>query len=489
MQIKRFEAPNMTEALRMIKKEFGPDAVILSARCLSPEKNLFGVKKPAGIEVTAATDKQLAAPVVFSDAGNVSKTVKGQKVSIRIDDEPVSKKTFIDAIQGSLKALSVRKTSSKEASTAESATIQMFKNHMTLQGVEDFFILEMMDMLIHESSPDMSWGSDTFNARLLKVLIEMGVSVADTMSVPVTGAKPRVHVFAGPAGAGKTSAISRLTAIYTRQHMQKVVWITLDTHRVGAVAQSQILGKIFGVPVESASTGKELKTLLKKYDTADHILIDTPGTGIRNASGISDLSQIVKQATANSVYLVVSAATKSKDLLQIVKAYKSLMINSIIVTKLDESLAYGNVFNLLLRSKLPVSFFTRGQAVHQGMENASIEKVLDMLLYPDNESGEPRNNPPGKPAEIIPYHRNSVPYSPPRNHFVANAKSVHFHHADCAWAKRIKPENRIVFETIEEATSRNYSPCKTCCRDVLKSSYSEKPEASQVEHQHACRAK
>lgn len=488
MQIKRFEAPNMTEALRMIKKEFGPDAVILSARCLSPEKNLFGVKKPAGIEVTAATDKQLAAPV-FSDTGNASKTVKGQKLSVRIDDEPASKKTFMDAIQGSLKALSVRKTSSKEASTAESASIQMFKNHMTLQGVEDFFILEMMDMLVHGSSPDTSWGSDAFNARLLKVFADMGVSAADTMNVPVPGAKPRVHVFSGPAGAGKTSAISRLTAIYTRQYMQKVVWITLDTHRVGAVAQSQILGKIFGVPVESASSGKELKTLLKKYDSVDHILIDTPGIGMRNTSEISELSQIVKQAAANSVYLVVSAATKSKDLVQIVKAYKSLMINSIIVTKLDESVAYGNVFNLLLRSKLPVSFFTRGQAVHQGMENASTEKILDMLLYPDNENGEPRHNPPGKPAEVIPYHRNSVPYSPLRNRFIANAKSVHFHRSDCAWAKRIKPENRIVFETIEEATSRKYSPCKTCCRDVLESSYSEKTEASQVEHQHACRAR
>ena len=56
MQIKRFEAPTMTEALRLIKKELGPDAVILSARSLSQGKSLFGIKKPAGVEVTAATD-------------------------------------------------------------------------------------------------------------------------------------------------------------------------------------------------------------------------------------------------------------------------------------------------------------------------------------------------------------------------------------------------------------------------------------------------
>jgi len=34
MQIKRFEAKNMTEALRLVKKELGSEAVILSARSL-----------------------------------------------------------------------------------------------------------------------------------------------------------------------------------------------------------------------------------------------------------------------------------------------------------------------------------------------------------------------------------------------------------------------------------------------------------------------
>ncbi len=482
MQIKRFEAPNMTEALRQIKKEFGPDAVILSARCLSPEKNLFGVKKPAYIEVTAATDKPLAAPVL-TDSGDIPKTIKGQRVSVRIEDEPVGKKTLMDAIQGGLKSLSIRKTSPKETCTIENAAIQMFKNHMGLQGVEDFFILEMMDLLVHGATPDMSWGSDAFNTRLLKVFTDMGVSVTDTTHVS-GAAGPKVHVFTGPAGVGKTSAISRLTAIYTHQCKQKVAWITLDNRRVGAVAQSQILGKIFGVPVESASSGKELKALLKKFETTDHILIDTPGAGMRDAAAIEGLSEMVKHAAAHCVYLVVSAATKNKDLAQIVKAYKPLTINSVVVTKLDESAAYGNVFNLMLRSKLPIAFFTRGQAVHQGMENASMGKILDMLLYPDNESGEPRHSPPGKLADVIPYTRNEG-RPQLRNHFVANAKSVHFHRPDCTWAKRIKPENRIVFETVEEATSRKYSPCKTCCSQIFKSEYLENSDGSQVGSQHA----
>ena len=58
MQIKRFEAKNMTTALRMVKDELGPDAVILSARSLRKGKGFLGSLKYAGVEVTAAIDNQ-----------------------------------------------------------------------------------------------------------------------------------------------------------------------------------------------------------------------------------------------------------------------------------------------------------------------------------------------------------------------------------------------------------------------------------------------
>jgi len=56
MQIKRFEAQDMTEALRKVKKEFGPDAVILSAKSIRNNSGIFSLIKHPGVEVTAATD-------------------------------------------------------------------------------------------------------------------------------------------------------------------------------------------------------------------------------------------------------------------------------------------------------------------------------------------------------------------------------------------------------------------------------------------------
>ena len=56
MQIKRFEAKNMTEALRQIKRELGAEAVILSAKDIRKENRLLGIARKIGVEVTAAVD-------------------------------------------------------------------------------------------------------------------------------------------------------------------------------------------------------------------------------------------------------------------------------------------------------------------------------------------------------------------------------------------------------------------------------------------------
>ncbi len=465
MQIKRFEAPTMTEALRLIKKEFGPDAVILSARSLSQEKSLFGIKKPAGIEVTAATDtlenQAIETQSISTAAGGASGTLKGQKISVRIDDS-ISKKSLINTIQTGLKSLSIRK-STQPASAGMDKVAERFKSHFALQGVEEIFIQELLERFTGKSGSEMVWGSEAFKSRLCEVFSEMGISAGTPEK---RSSRPQLHGFVGPAGCGKSSVIAKLTAIYAHQLKQKVGWITFDTKRVAAAAQLQVYGKIIGVPLEMVSDIKKLRESLKRFENMDHVFIDTPGMGIRDAQVIAEMSGILKQAHVDTVYLVAGAPTKNEDLIQMIKAYKSLFVTSLIVTKLDESQSYGNVFNLLMRSKLPVSYFTRGQAIPQSIENASLEKVLELITDPGRES-KPWHVPPGKTAEIIPYIKNNIQSPRFRDHYVANHKSVHFHSPECACAKRIKPENRIVFENIEEAASKKYIACKTCCSDIL----------------------
>src|SRR5687768_13890815 len=57
MQVKKFEAPTIQEALENVKRELGPEAIILQTR---KNKRGFGLLSKASVEVTAAvSDRSL----------------------------------------------------------------------------------------------------------------------------------------------------------------------------------------------------------------------------------------------------------------------------------------------------------------------------------------------------------------------------------------------------------------------------------------------
>lgn len=45
---------------------------------------------------------------------------------------------------------------------------------------------------------------------------------------------------------------------------------------------------------------------------------------------------------------------------------------------------------------------------------------------------------------------------------VGNVKSLKFHYEDCRWAKKMKEENKVYFETREEALEQGYVSCGSC---------------------------
>src|SRR5438552_14659962 len=58
MHVKRFEAAEMPEALRLVKHELGPNAIILSTRQIKKGGGAFGIFGRSFVEVTAAADRE-----------------------------------------------------------------------------------------------------------------------------------------------------------------------------------------------------------------------------------------------------------------------------------------------------------------------------------------------------------------------------------------------------------------------------------------------
>ena len=109
MQIKRFEAKNMTTALKLIKKELGPEAVILSARSLKVENRILGSIKTAGVEVTAATDTYHMPAASNLDPYSVTRPVGDGNAQLATP----RKKIFRDAVQNRIKSFAQRRETTR----------------------------------------------------------------------------------------------------------------------------------------------------------------------------------------------------------------------------------------------------------------------------------------------------------------------------------------------------------------------------------------
>ncbi len=192
----------------------------------------------------------------------------------------------------------------------------------------------------------------------------------------------RVVVFLGPTGAGKTTTLAKVAYMY-KTAGKKVGLITLDSYRVGAFEQISAFATALDIPVSMVGREDQLVSALEKFTYYDLILVDTMGLSSRDLELNLRLKgmamQLMKMNTTFS--LIVSASMKEEDMLRHWERYRDdFTINSIIVTKLDESRTIGNALSFAYRTNLPILFFTDGQKVPEDLEKASTDVIVQNLI-------------------------------------------------------------------------------------------------------------
>ncbi|NMC74290.1 MAG: AAA family ATPase, partial [Geobacteraceae bacterium] len=217
--------------------------------------------------------------------------------------------------------------------------------------------------------------------RRLKDAVETSVKCSGPIKLKKGG--PRIVALVGPTGVGKTTTIAKLAAHFTVARKAKIALVTLDTFRVGAVEQLKTYSRIMGVPLEVASTQKELEKAIALHEDKDLILIDTVGRSPRDSETIQSLREMLSSASAIEIHLCVAATTRERELRSIVDSFSVLPVKRLLFTKLDESSSFGSIINLHLEKKVPLSYFTKGQRVPEDIEAATGKKVAELVLGVD----------------------------------------------------------------------------------------------------------
>lgn len=335
----------MQEAVEQLRREFGHDAVILHTT--QKRRWLWGRLGPKHYEVLGAIDRNITSPKTNTKPQAPKKPVEPRVVQTTTTSFDPSWSEAIQHLYGRLVRSDVPKDLAQD----------LLKE-----------VLSKLDKV--------DWNDET---RLMAGLQRVVAQRIQTSEPWEFAGKQRVVVLIGPTGVGKTTTIAKLAANFALVGGRSVGLITVDTYRIAAVEQLKTYAEIIGLPVHVAYSPKDLQEGLTKLRDRDLVLIDTAGRSQNNYLQIAELKNYLEDLDAE-VHLVVSATTKPSDVDEIITAFGQLPIDRVIVTKLDETNAYGVILHACDRAKAPLAFVTTGQGVPEDIDVANSEKIAQLIL-------------------------------------------------------------------------------------------------------------
>jgi len=230
---------------------------------------------------------------------------------------------------------------------------------------------------INEDNASCSLVTTEFKELIIKQISDK-VQRVEGIEVPAVGRK--IVAFIGPTGVGKTTTIAKLAAKFAIQDRYNVALITADTYRVSAVEQLKTYSDIMGIPIHVVYTADELKRILDASLDKQLILIDTAGRSPHNSDQLKELENFLQIDDTIEKHLVLSATTRYKDALDIVKKFSTCSPDKIIFTKIDEARNIGTIVNLLYQIHIPLSYVTNGQNVPDDIELVDPQKLAQLIF-------------------------------------------------------------------------------------------------------------
>ena len=199
----------------------------------------------------------------------------------------------------------------------------------------------------------------------------------------------KVMMLVGPTGVGKTTTIAKLAAryAYLMDRPYKVALLNLDSYKVGAIEQLEHYADIMQIEHIAVSSVEDFRENLEKLEEYDVILVDTAGMSPYDTKKFIKTVEFVNSEIALQIEvdLVLSATVKYEDMEDIYKNFSFLNLDSVIISKFDETKHFGTLLNFMLLYKLPMSYFSVGQEVPDDLLLANKEYLLEHFIGDVNE--------------------------------------------------------------------------------------------------------
>lgn len=436
MNLKRFFGKNSREALNMVRKTLGENAVIISNRAVEGGNEIIAVQEE---EMNALAMNNYSFNDTPSAKNGVAETPLPKEVSQHMPE--IAPITLLEMLNKKNQSNSLSHPSQHDfsnvrgdntptqnevrvparATLSNPIDLNLAALHATpaAPNHEMTAILNEMRTMrnaIESQLTTLSWASiqqrEPIKAQILSTLLSAGFSAAlsrqlaeklpanldygkaiawlkSVLSRNLHSVEDEAEmlghggVFAliGPTGVGKTTTVAKLAARYVMKHgTHNLGLITTDAYRIGGHEQLRIYGKILGVMVHTVKDEADLQIALNELKGKHTVLIDTVGVSQRDQMVGEQIAMLSNTDTPIKRLLCLNATSTGETLANVVKAYKGKGLDGCIMTKIDEAATIGNALDVIIREKLKLHYATNGQRVPEDILIANKEQLIQDAL-------------------------------------------------------------------------------------------------------------
>ncbi len=372
MKMQKYTAPDMRSALRKVRSEHGPDALILWTR------------RTAGVvELTVATDPEAVANAEILTQAARAAGADTVAIPVRSVSRPVAVPPAIipPAVAGSAAIDSELKSLRHllETQLAALAWNDLTRRAPVKASLMREFASLGLDRELGASLLESVTSDDELDRARQQVLTAFSgrlLTIDDRWTT-----RGGVLSLVGSPGSGKSSAVAGIAARWVlRNGPNGAVLVSAGDPRFGAFEQLARLGRLLGIPTYQVEEIEALPALLTRLGEQRLVLVDTGATGSRSDDPSVEERNFATLRSIGSIAAVLPATLQATAARQIAARYARSGVTACIATRLDEAASLGGLLSAVISAALPLVYVTDGTRLPDDLRPARSDELVALAV-------------------------------------------------------------------------------------------------------------
>jgi len=334
MRVRVFTAPRLHEALARVRRELGPEAVILDRQRKQHDDGdslwqVYAALDAESSDTATPTDPTAQRPATPNDT----------------ESERQRLEMSMQRLERLISGLSRQEAQALRTGLPDDAARQAFDQLVRL-GVNPDHAADMA-VDFAERAPVatrlLAWGSKPRPRR-----------------------KREIILLTGPAGGGKTLLAAKLATWYSLRGVP-VAFVSTDTERMGGLEPLNAYAEVLGAPALALRDRAQTADITRRLDSARLVLVDSEGWSPASRAGLKRQRPLWDALKPDRRWLVMPATMDESDGMRMMDAARELDIAELAFTKVDETCVIGKLVNWAGASGMALCCCGYGQDAAEGV--------------------------------------------------------------------------------------------------------------------------